>query len=566
MALPAGTAMAQQIQPGTFKHIIIVVQENRTPDNLFGASSMVNSKCGQEQKPLIPGADIDNGGNGIPYGQTQPQPICNIPLSITGLYPCPSCHPVALADPDHSHGGWVTDYDLDSSGVSHMDGFCHEYDNSNWNGVCPSYSYVPQTEVQPYFDIASYYGFANYMFQTNEGPSFPAHQFLFAGTSAPAQYTGPSSEGTWFDADNVFHPTGEDSTCTAQGEIAPLIDSNGSEPNYIWCSTHHPQDPRCAAPCYERAPSPYTWGSLADLLGAQSPPVNWKYYAPPVNPNGAINGGLWVAPASIYHFCLPGWWYDKKNNKKYWECLGLLNNGQYASNMRWETTSNPVPIIDDITSCNLAQVSWVIPDGLWSDHAGENNGSGPSYVANIVNAIGESSQNSCGKDYWAGEPTAIFITWDDWGGWFDHINPSLTGGPGVNQTQGTWGAYYTYGFRVPALVVSAYTGTCTNPPTCTAWTGYVSGPCGLNTGYSCPNFGVSGNKQYVHDFGSILAFIEWNFLGLGGIGTIGQEGYPFADNYAPDWNPVTGQVPLLDFFTPSGPRPFQPINIPRRTR
>src|SRR6202044_56531 len=52
----------------------------------------------------------------------------------------------------------------------------------------PLLTYVDNSTgtVQPYFDIAQQYGFANRMFQTNQGPSFPAHQFLFGGTSAPS--------------------------------------------------------------------------------------------------------------------------------------------------------------------------------------------------------------------------------------------------------------------------------------------------------------------------------------------------------------------------------------------
>jgi phospholipase C len=60
----SATLAVAQIQPYTFKHIIIVVQENRTPDNLFGASASLSALCGQEKNPVIVGADIDNGGNG----------------------------------------------------------------------------------------------------------------------------------------------------------------------------------------------------------------------------------------------------------------------------------------------------------------------------------------------------------------------------------------------------------------------------------------------------------------------------------------------------------------------
>jgi phospholipase C len=60
-------------------------------------------------------------------------------------------------------------------------------------------------------------------------------------------------------------------------------------------------------------------------------------------------------------------------------------------------------VLADIANGQLAQVSWVIPDGASSDHASSNDGSGPSWVASIVNAIGTSP-------YWS--DTAIIITWE----------------------------------------------------------------------------------------------------------------------------------------------------------
>jgi hypothetical protein len=64
-------------------------------------------------------------------------------------------------------------------------------------------------------------------------------------------------------------------------------------------------------------------------------------------------------------------------------------------------------------------------------------------VAAIVNAIG-GFNNSCG--YW--DNTAIVLTWDDWGGWYDHVAPWRLPAPYSN---------YNYGFRVPLVVISAYT-------------------------------------------------------------------------------------------------------------
>lgn len=81
---------------------------------------------------------------------------------------------------------------------------------------------MQKSDVQPYFDIATNYGFANYMFQTNEGPSFPAHQFLFTGTSAPV--APHDSNGYYLDfvSENVNSGYGfEYSGCPYTGTVFP---------------------------------------------------------------------------------------------------------------------------------------------------------------------------------------------------------------------------------------------------------------------------------------------------------------------------------------------------------
>jgi hypothetical protein len=60
----------------------------------------------------------------------------------------------------------------------------------------PPYTYVDKSQAQPYFDMTTAYGFANYMFQTSEGPSYPAHEFLFGGTSAP---TSPGDSNGYYE-------------------------------------------------------------------------------------------------------------------------------------------------------------------------------------------------------------------------------------------------------------------------------------------------------------------------------------------------------------------------------
>lgn len=89
----------------------------------------------------------------------------------------------------------------------------------------------------------------------------------------------------------------------------------------------------------------------------------------------------------------------------------------------------------DVTNGNLAKVSWIIGAPGGDEHPPKNIQDGELSVVNdIINRIGLSP-------YW--ESTAIFVTWDDYGGFYDHVLP-----PQVDQ--------YGYGFRVPCLVVSPY--------------------------------------------------------------------------------------------------------------
>jgi phospholipase C len=194
----------------------------------------------------------------------------------------------------------------------------------------------------------------------------------------------------------------------------------------------------------------FSHDTMAKLLDDQG--LTWKYYAPAsVNPSGSNPGGsIWNAPNSIREICQP--------DPHYTQCTGP----EWTANV----DLTPSDVLQDINGCHLANVSWVIPDGKNSDHAGKTtNTGGPSWVASIVNAIGNDKTCEEGAGYWT--DTAIVITWDDWGGWYDHVAPTIQGD-------------YQYGFRVPLLLVSAYTPRA-----------YVN--------------------NYPHDFGSILQFVETVF-------------------------------------------------------
>jgi phospholipase C len=259
MSLAATFTYAQTLPPGTFKHIIIVVQENRTPDNLFGSGSS-GTKCGIEV-PFEPGVDIENGGNVT--GKQQPQCLIPLPLSSWDA----TLNGGQIVDPGHYYADWGIDYDKGS-----MDGFCHKFGNT-----CPEYSYVPKSDVQPYFDIATNYGFANYFFQTNQGPSYPAHQFLFTGTSAPVA----PKKNYYLDFVGGTNPSNfNESGCA---------NNNNDIPSWVLPDGTQDFTPPISVECYPH-------DSLVTNSGGDKI-VSWAYYTVP--PRNII----WDAPAAIPEVC-----------------------------------------------------------------------------------------------------------------------------------------------------------------------------------------------------------------------------------------------------------------------
>jgi hypothetical protein len=282
--------------------------------------------------------------------------------------------------------------------LGHLSGDFHQFSMARLvrrrHSVCP---YVPEPEVDPYFQIAKGYGFSNYMFQTNEGPSFPAHQFLISGSSAPTNLPSPA-DYNWFVADNASdNTTAGCANLTGMVPLAPLIDNTGYEPTLTYCEGHT-SDPHCLATCYTHN----TWMSLWDSKKTAN---GWLYYLPPgadfVTKGAGV--GIWNGPLTNHGLCNP--------NQGNTAC----RNTEYGNDMKFETSTDKKPVLTAIANCNLAPVTWVIPDKAWSDHAGEDKlGMGPSWVASIVNAVG--SNTTCGfdgKGYWYNDSqhsVAILIT------------------------------------------------------------------------------------------------------------------------------------------------------------
>ena len=201
----------------------------------------------------------------------------------------------------------------------------------------------------------------------------------------------------------------------------------------------------------------------------------------------------------------------------------------------------------------------MIPNGTWSNHPGMKTEidstqieHGPAWVAAIINTLGTSTciEPEDGLPYW--QDTVVFVVWDDWGGWWDHVDPATAPNLGVENHCNDWGCGYVHGFRVPFLVISAYMApVIQGPPP----QGYVSGDTRTPGG--------GEQAPYIHDFGSILAFIEYNFLGPSKIGQINPN-YQFADAYAQEWISPLHAIPLADFFctAPCPYQPFRQISVP----
>jgi phospholipase C len=225
------------------------------------------------------------------------------------------------------------------------------------------------------------------------------------------------------------NPSGSVWGCGADpSETAALVGPNGTDLPGVY-------------PCFD-------YLTAADLLDAKG--VIWRYYAPA---DGADNFSL-SAYQAIRHIRFGQDWEDN-------------------------VISPQTQVLTDIANGELAQVTWIVPDFAHSDHPGSGSKEGPDWVASIVNAIGNSP-------FW--KSTVIFISWDDWGGWYDHVDPPKVDAMGP-------------GFRVPLLIVSPY-----------ARHGYIT--------------------HVNHEASGFITFIEHNFdLGTLGARDVGTDAFEDCFDY-----------------------------------
>jgi phospholipase C len=322
------------------QHVVIIVQENRSFDDLFQG---------------YPGANTQSYGYDSSGNKVVLQPV---PLE-------------ANYDVEHDLYSY---YDACNGSGSipgtncKMNGFDKE--QASCNPSCapdPQYGYVPASETTPYFNMASQYVLADNMFTSDVDNSFISHQFII---SAQANRAVMFPRTYW--------------GCTG-GPSDTVLTLNQNR-------TYGPEEPVC-----------WDVTTLADELDKAG--KSWRYYASTVDGDG----GMWSAYQNIKHiYNGPDWSKDVISPQK--------------------------RILTDVAHGHLANVTWVTPTCENSDHSVCASNKGPKWVASVVDAVGNSK-------FW--NSTAIFVFWDEWGGWYDHVAPPYVDFDGL-------------GFRVPMLIISPY--------------------------------------------------------------------------------------------------------------
>jgi phospholipase C len=382
------------------QHVVVVVQENRSFDNLFQGYPHANT--------------VSSGKNS--RGQTVPLQ----PVTLEALYGI-----------EHTATSFFAACDGTLPGQNcKMDAFDKEVAYGQNVPANPEYGYVPRRETKLYFAMAKAYVLGDDMFTSQVDASFVSHQYLIAGQANHA----------------VNLPTGLWGCGGAPSDSVTTLNSDRS---------YGPPESVC-----------FDYPTIGDELDAKG--LGWRYYSV----NSQDPAYLWSA----------------------YQAISSVYNGP-----EWKrrVINPPAQFLTDVANGSLSAVTWVTPTFKDSDHAPSQGKAGPEWVASVVNAVGESK-------FW--DSTVIFVMWDEWGGWYDHVPPPYVDYDGL-------------GVRVPLLVISPY-----------AKRNYVS------------------HVQYEH--GSIVKFIEDTF-GLGRLAASDTR----ANSPGPD---------CLDFTKP--PRAFTPFQTTLKAR
>ena len=254
------------------------------------------------------------------------------------------------------------------------------------NGLTDVMGYHDQRDIPNYWTYAQQYVLQDRMFEPNASWSLPAHLFTVSAWSARCPSDDPMS-------------------CTNEVETP-------SGTAYLLTGENSPRRTTLPKPRY-------AWTDITYLLHQAG--VSWGYYLDQGTEPDCEDDAMFceAKPQSpnVPWIWNPLPWFTTVQQD------GELANIQPHANFYAAARAGTLPA-----------VSWVIPDGHDSEHPPNLVSDGQAYVTSVINAVMESPN-------WSS--TAIFLTWDDWGGFYDHVAP-----PTVDENG--------YGLRVPGLVISPY--------------------------------------------------------------------------------------------------------------
>ncbi|HLX26273.1 MAG TPA: alkaline phosphatase family protein [Candidatus Cybelea sp.] len=344
------TLMGQPVAGSPIRHVIVLIQENRTFDNLFASSVLANGGP-------YPGANATQTAT----VDGKPQPLEAVPFEHPG-------------DPSHTHAALMAEWN-----GGKMDGFSSVavYTAFGISAAEPgfAYAYLPARETALYHVVAARYALADENFAPRLVPTFASHYTL---ATAQSRLAGNPNSRIW--------------GCDAKAGATVPIFGDGE-------TTLAPG----IFPCFDQP-------TIADLL--DNAHVSWRYYTGP---------------------------YDQLVNQTV-NIYDAFRKIRYGADWRRDVVAPSSRVLADIQNCRLPQVSFVMPNSLDSDHAGNLSTAGPGWVGSIYLAVVQTRKTRC--DYY--KDSAIILTWDDSGGWYDHVAPP----PGPAGT--------TWGFRIPIVVISPW--------------------------------------------------------------------------------------------------------------
>ncbi len=384
LLVPAHAAKESGLQK--IKHIVVIMQENRSFDSFFGT---------------FPGAD------GIPMAKGIPVACLPDPEKHTCVRPY---HDPNLVNGGGPHGEPEARADINQG---RMDGFIVQAEHAKKecfpidNPACTPGKHVDvmgyhdQREIPVYWAYARNFVLQDHMFEPDASWSLPVHLFMVSAWSAKCTAH-----------DKPF-------SCVNDDQRPGLPPDFNDHPWHPW--TQRIYDALLGIPLNPPRPDPiYAWTDLTYLMHRNH--VSWGYYVMTGTQPDCDDDEAMACPPVIQNAKTPGIW----NPLPYFDTV--KRDGE-MKNIR--------PMAEFYRAArqgHLPAVSWVVPSNPVSDHPAASLAAGQAYVARLINAVMRSPQ-------W--KDTAIFLAWDDWGGFYDHVVPPRVDGNG-------------YGLRVPAMVISPY--------------------------------------------------------------------------------------------------------------